>query len=416
MCRGILLKVLGGIEQGEIILEDADGIHAVGSAPPDSPSRATVEIRDPAFYPAVLLQQSEGTGKSYMDGWWRCSDLVVLIRIFARNEKILRRWTAPTRGLLGVWHRLALWTKRNNLAGARRNIAAHYDQGEDFFAAFLDPSLTYSCAVFTEEAQDLDSAQAEKLDRVCRKLDLGPKDHVLEIGTGWGSLAIHAAREYGCRVTTTTLSSRQARYARARIGELGLTDRITVLEQDYRDLQGKFDKLVSLEMIEAVGVNFYPTFFERCADLLRKDGAMLLQAIIVDDRHFEHDARHVDFIKRYIFPGGVLPSISVIAGNIARTTDLQIAHLEDLTDHYALTLKLWRRRLRAAWNDLRARGKDLAFLRCWEFYFAYCEGGFRERRIGDVQVLMVKPQGAGLRILQVPPAATALQMKEGRAS
>jgi cyclopropane-fatty-acyl-phospholipid synthase len=316
--------------------------------------------------------------------------------------------------MLAPWHRLALWLRRNTPGGSRRNIAAHYDTGNPFFSTFLDPTLTYSCAVFEEPGDDLEAAQTAKLDRICRKLDLQPDDHVLEIGTGWGSFAVHAARTYGCRVTTTTLSAEQARHARQWIAREALDDRVTVLEQDYRELRGQYDKLVSIEMIEAVGTRYYPTYFRQCSELLRPDGAMLLQAITVDDRHYAHDARHVDFIKQYIFPGGVLPSVSVIADQVARVTDLQLAHLEDLTAHYAETLRIWRGRLLTARDQLLAQGRDEVFQRCWEFYFAYCEGGFRERRVGTVQALLAKPRCRTLPLLEPlavpltrPQAATA---------
>lgn len=400
-CRALFLRTLSGIRNDRIVLHDALGETTIGGGDARGLS-VRVEILDPAFYPAAVLEQSAGVGRSYMAGWWRCDDLVTLIRIFARHETVLRRWTRLAMTVLAPWQRLALWRRRNSLGGSRRNIAEHYDLGEEFFGTFLDPSLTYSCAYFTGDADDLEAAQREKLDRACRKIGLRPDEHLLEIGTGWGSLALHAAREKGCRVTTTTISREQARHARRRVSEAGLDDRIEIMEQDYRDLRGRFDKLISLEMIEAVGVKFYPAYFRRCSELLKEGGAMLLQAIVVDDRHFEHDARHVDFIKRYVFPGGVLPSISVIAQNVAGFTDLQIAHLEDMTAHYARTLRLWRERLLAAKDRLAALGLDEEFRRCWEFYFAYCEGGFRERRIGVVQMLLVKPGVGDLAPLRVP--------------
>jgi len=400
-CRTMFLKTLAGIRRGRLVLRDGLGETVLGEETDDGLS-AEVEILDPAFYPAAVMEQSAGVGRAYMAGWWRCDDLVTLIRIFTRHEEVLRRWTRAAVTVLAPWQRLALWRKRNSRDGSRRNISEHYDLGEDFFETFLDPSLTYSCAYFTDSANDLESAQREKLDRACRKLDLRADDHLLEIGTGWGSLAIHAAREYGCRVTTTTISREQARFARQRVRNEGLDDRIEIVEQDYRDLSGRFDKLISIEMIEAVGVKFYPAYFRRCSELLKDSGAMLLQAITVDDRHFEHDARHEDFIKRYIFPGGVIPSIHAISQQVARVTDLQIAHLEDMTAHYAETLRLWRERLLAAADRVLALGRDEEFLRCWEFYFAYCEGGFRERRIGDVQMLLVKPGVGPLTPLRVP--------------
>lgn len=400
-CRALFLRTMSGLHRDRIVLRDGLGVVTLGAGE-GAELQAEVEILDPAFYPAAVLEQSAGVGRAFMAGWWRCGDLVTLIRIFSRHEEVLRRWTRAAMTVLAPWQRLALWSRRNSPDGSRRNISEHYDLGEEFFETFLDPSLTYSCAYFTDGASDLEGAQREKLDRACRKLALQPDDHLLEIGTGWGSLALHAAREYGCRVTSTTISREQARYARQRVAEAGLGDRIEIVERDYRDLRGRFDKLISIEMIEAVGVKFYPVYFRRCSELLKDDGAMLLQAITVDDRHFEHDAKHEDFIKRYIFPGGVLPSIQVIARQVAQATDLQIAHLEDLTAHYAETLRLWRERLLAAADRIRALGRDDIFLRCWEFYFAYCEGGFRERRIGDVQVLLVKPGVGPLAPLRLP--------------
>jgi cyclopropane-fatty-acyl-phospholipid synthase len=383
-----------------VVLRDSDGTWTLGHISDACPLTTEVEVTHGAFYPAALLEQSAGVGRAYMAGWWHCDEPVVLVRILARNETAIRRWTSLALGLLSPWHRLALWRHRNTRRGARRNITAHYDQGDEFFSAFLDPSLTYSCAVFEGADDDLAVAQRNKLDRICRKLDLRPDDHVLEIGSGWGSFALHAAQHYGCRLTVTTLSAAQVHYTQERVKRLGLQNRVTVLQQDYRDLRGHYDKLVSIEMIEAVGTRYYPDYFRCCSALLHPDGAMLLQAIVVDDRHYQHDARHVDFIKRYIFPGGMLPSHNVIAAHVARYTDLQWAHQEDFTTHYAETLKRWRTRLRDAWADLRAAGRSEAFLRCWEFYFLYCEGGFRERRIGLLQTLLIKPHCRSLPLLQ----------------
>jgi cyclopropane-fatty-acyl-phospholipid synthase len=412
LCRRLLMRGLAGIEGGQIVLRDADGIHTIGTAASGQGPAASVEVRDGHFYPAALFEQSSGVGQAYMDHWWASPDPVGLIRILARNEPSLRRWTAPTFTLLAPWHRFLLWRRRNTEAQARRNIAAHYDLGNEFFASFLDPTMTYSCAVFENPDDDLQTAQTSKLDRICRKLDLGPADHVVEIGTGWGGFALHAAGNYGCRVTTTTLSAEQAALARERIARAGLAERVTVLEEDYRRLGGRFDKLVSIEMIEAVGVRYFPAFFKACSDLLEPDGAMLLQAIVVDDRHFAHDARHEDFIKRHIFPGGVLPSVEEIARRVAADTDLQTVHLEDLTGHYAETLRRWHLNLRQAWDRLLAAGRDERFLRAWEFYFHYCRGGFLERRVGVVQSLLVKPRCRDLGVLQ--PAAAPWPGQETR--
>lgn len=394
LCRRLLARALAGIEGGSLVLVDGDGRQVLGKGP-----AITLRIHDGAFYPAALWEQSAGVGRAYARGWWTCDDPVGLVRLLARNEPVLRRWAAPASGLLAPWHRYELWRRRNTEAQARRNIGAHYDLGNDFFAAFLDPGLTYSSAVFREPGEDLQQAQANKLERICRKLDLGPADHVLEIGTGWGSFALHAAAHHGCRVTTTTLSAEQAALARERILRAGLADRVSVLEQDYRRLDGSYDKLVSIEMIEAVGVRYFPAFFRACSRLLRPEGAMALQAIVVDDRHFRHDARHVDFIKRWIFPGGVLPSVEQIAARVARDTDMQMVHLEDLTGHYAETLARWHANLRAAWGSLRANGQAEEFLRLWEFYFHYCRGGFLERRVGVVQAVLAKPRCRELALL-----------------
>ena len=398
--RRLFLNILANLQGGLISLRDADGSHQLGDVSGADALEAHVAVWNPEFYGAALRAQSAGVGRAYMQGMWDCENLVDLIRIFARNENVLRRWTAPTRGVSGLWHRFSFWLQRNTLRGARRNISYHYDQGEDFFAHFLDPSLTYSCAYFGHPQAGLQEAQFEKLDRACRKLDLSPEDHLLEIGTGWGSLAIHAATHHGCRVTTTTISAEQARYAEDRVRRLGLTDRVKIIQKDYRDLTGRYDKLISLEMIEAVGVENYARFFGKCRDLLAPDGAMLLQAITVDDRHFRHDARHVDFIKKYIFPGGVLPSVSVLTDTMARTTDAGLVHLEEMGLHYARTLEIWRENLRESWPRLREMGRTDEFLRCWEFYFAYCEGGFRERRIGTVQMVLARAGCRDLSLLQ----------------
>ena len=406
-CRALFLRALDGLEGGLIVLRDGDGDHALGRGP-----EIGIEVHDGSFYPAALFEQSSGVGRAYMEGWWSCPDPVGMIRVFARNESTIRRWTAPTLGLLAPWHRFLLWRRRNTEAQARRNIAAHYDLGNEFFASFLDPTMTYSCAVFEHPGDDLETAQINKLDRICRKLDLGPQDHVVEIGTGWGGFALHAAGRYGCRVTTTTLSAEQAALARGRIRDAGLDDRVTVLEEDYRNIEGRFDKLVSIEMIEAVGVRYFPAYFRACSDLLKPEGAMLLQAIVVDDRHYDHDAKHEDFIKKWIFPGGVLPSVGEIARRVSDDTDLQVAHLEDLTSHYAETLHRWHLNLRGAWNRLKTSGRDERFLRAWEFYFHYCRGGFLERRVGVVQSLMVKPRCRNLTLLQ--PAAAPWSGSEPR--
>ncbi len=380
---------LRSLRDGHLTLVDPGGRFRFGD--PRARLRSTVWVRDPAFYTALALRGSLGGAEAFIDELWSTDDLPGVIRILARNRTALAgfddglaRWMRPA---LRGWHRL----RRNTRDGSRRNIAAHYDLGNDFFELFLDPTLSYSSGIFERTGASMEEASVAKLDRVCRKLEIGPRDHVLEIGTGWGGFAIHAALRTGCRVTTTTISQQQYELARSRVREAGLEDRVRVLCEDYRDLQGSFDKLVSIEMIEAVGHRHLDDFFRVCSERLRPNGLMALQAITVDDRFLDEHRRNVDFIKRYIFPGGELVSIGALAASAARSTDLRLTHVEDLTPHYAETLRRWRERMNANRPRMKALGLDDAFLRMWEFYLCYCEGGFEEREIGLVQAVFEKP-------------------------
>jgi cyclopropane-fatty-acyl-phospholipid synthase len=327
-----------------------------------------------------------------MDGLWDCADLVALTRIAALNVGSLDRLRRALAPVLIPVQRWARWLARNTPGRSRRQIAAHYDLGNELFSLFLDPTMMYSCAFFESPASTLEEASLAKLERVCEKLELGPEDHVLEIGTGWGGFAVHAASRYGCRVTTTTISREQFAYARERVRLAGLEDRVAVKLEDYRDLRGRYDKLVSIEMIEAVGWQHLRTFFRRCSRLLSDDGAMLLQAIVIDDRAFHVEKAAKSFINTFIFPGGCLPSLEVIARLTERATDLRAVHLEDITVHYATTLERWRERFEAAGGRLAELGYDERFRRLWRLYLSWCEGGFRERRIRDVQLLLAKPR------------------------
>jgi cyclopropane-fatty-acyl-phospholipid synthase len=300
-------------------------------------------------------------------------------------ETGLARFTNPLRKAV---HAL----RRNSRDGSRRNIAAHYDLGNDLLRCFLDETLMYSSATFEHAQQGLHEAQLARLDRICRKLELGPDDHLLEIGTGWGGLALHAAQHFGCRVTTTTISREQWTLARERVRAAGLEGRIEVLCEDYRDLTGTYDKLVSIEMIEAIGHEYHDTYFARCAQLLKPEGAMLLQAITIADQRYERARRSVDFIQRYIYPGSCIPSVAALSDSIARASDLRVFDLEDIGPHYATTLAHWRQNFRANLPRIRALGYDDTFLRMWEYYLCYCEGGFAERVLGDVMMLLVKPR------------------------
>jgi cyclopropane-fatty-acyl-phospholipid synthase len=390
LSRRIVLRALAGLGGGELELREGDERVVLGSLDPARPLRARIEVRSPRFY-RQLLRGSVGLCESYMDGLWDCDDLVALTRIAALNVATLdrlRRRLAPVLVPVQRWGRLLTG---NTPGRARRRIEAHYDLGNELFGLFLDETMMYSCAFFERPDADLREASLAKLERICRRLDLQPSDHVLEIGTGWGGFALYAAERCGCRVTTTTISREQHAYALERVAAAGLSDRVTVLCEDYRDLRGSYDKLVSIEMVEAVGWQFYGNFFERCSELLRPDGAMLLQAIVIDDRAYEVEKAGRSFINTYIFPGGCLPSLEVISRTVARATDMRQVHLDDITAHYTTTLAAWRERFLAAREHLAALGYDERFRRLWELYLSYCEGGFAERRIQDVQLLLAKP-------------------------
>jgi cyclopropane-fatty-acyl-phospholipid synthase len=391
LARGVVVRGLRRIRGGELVLAEQGAERTFGRLDEERPLRTVLQVRSPRFY-RDLLRGSVGLCESYVDGLWECDDLVALTRIGALSVSgldRLRRLLAP---LLIPMQRWARWIERNTRARARSRIAAHYDLGNALFSQFLDPRMMYSCAVFDDPSYTLEQAQTAKLERVCEKLALRPEHHVIEIGTGWGGFALFAAERYGCRVTTTTISREQHSYARERVRAAGLEDRVTVLLQDYRDLRGSYDRLVSIEMIEAVGWQYFRTFFRRCSQLLKPDGAMLLQAILIEDGVYEVEKGSRSFVKKYIFPGGCLPSMRVISQALARVTDLRQVHVEDLTAHYAITLERWRERFTAAAERVAELGYDERFRRLWRLYLSYCEGGFRERRIKDVQLLLAKPR------------------------
>ncbi len=396
--RNLVCRRLASLHHGLLVLNDADGRHEFGYAAEGEPA-ATVEVHDPCFYRNLAFGGSLGASEAYIRGEWTCDDLVGLVRIFCRNAAVSAGMERGTARFLRPVARLGHWLRRNTTAGSRRNIAAHYDLGNEFFALFLDETMAYSCAVFPQPDSTLHEASVAKFDRICRKLDLTPDDHLLEIGTGWGGFALHAARNYGCRVTTTTISQKQYDYTGGLVADAGLGDRVTVLCRDYRDLTGTYDKLVSIEMIEAVGHQFFDTYFRACSERLKPDGLMLLQAITIPDQRYDVYRRGVDFIQRYIFPGGCLPSVGAICDSVARTTDMRLMHFEDLTPHYAETLALWREQFLANRDGVRALGFSDAFIRTWDYYFCYCEGAFRERAIGDAQILLAKPACRGEPIL-----------------
>jgi cyclopropane-fatty-acyl-phospholipid synthase len=390
LAKKLVRERLASIRHGALHFVEAGWHESFGDR--DAQLQATVYVENPRFYRALAFRGALGGAEAYMDGHWQTHDLTAVVRILALNASLVQDWQ---RGLAS-WLRPALaWFHAlhgNTRSGSRRNIAAHYDLGNEFFELFLDPTLTYSSGIFECAGATMEQASIAKYERVCDKLRLGASDHVLEIGTGWGGFALHAASTRGCRVTTTTISREQHARACQRIPEAGLEGRVEVLFQDYRDLTGHYDKLVSLEMIEAVGKDHLDAFFRVCADRLKPDGVMLLQAITVPDQDYEAHTRTVDFIKRYIFPGADLVSVLALNGAAARSSDLRLTHLEDLTPHYAETLRRWRDRLFENLRELRKLGLDDRFLRMWEFYLCYCEGGFEEREIGVVQALFEKRQ------------------------
>jgi cyclopropane-fatty-acyl-phospholipid synthase len=399
IARMLASGLLARMRAGHLVVDDGARRREFGA--PESGLEASVQVRSPRFWTA-LSRGSAALARSYVAGDWDSRDLVSLFRIGAREMPRLDRLRRPYVPVRDALTRIPL----NTRSAARDHVAAHYDLGNELFELFLDPTMTYSCAVFDAPGASLAEAQERKLDLVCRKLALGPDDHVVEIGTGWGSFALHAAGRYGCSVTTTTISAQQHARALERVREAGVSDRVEVLAEDYRDLRGRYDKLVSIEMIEAVGWQYFDEYFRTCSRLLRPGGEMLLQAIVIDDDAYEAEKASRSFIRELVFPSGCLPSIQVIDDCLGRVTDMSRHDLDDLTAHYPETLRRWRERFVAAAGRAERLGYDRAFRRLWELYFAYCEAGFRERRIRVVQMSLAKP---------APTAAPTSQLAAARA-
>lgn len=392
LLRQRLMNGLASLQDGWLMIEDAMGSVEVGMPGASHARPLRLRVLDPVFYRAVARNGSVGGGEAYGDGAWQCDDLVGLIRLLVRNRDLLDRMESGLARLGSLAMRLLHARRRNTRAGSRRNIAAHYDLGNAFFGLFLSHDMMYSSAMWQGEDDTLEQASTRKLDVICRKLDLQPGQHVVEIGTGWGGFALHAARHYGCRVTTTTISREQHALATERIRRAGLQYRVDVLLQDYRDLHGQFDKLVSIEMIEAIGASYMPAYFAKVGNLLKPQGMALIQAITIEDHRYEQALKSVDFIKRHIFPGSFMPSIQAMLNAKTRASDLSLVHLEDFGLSYARTLQAWRRRFMSRLDAVRGQGFDERFIRLWEFYLAYCEGGFRERAIGVSHLLLARPE------------------------
>ena len=387
LARVVAHALLARIKSGSLTVYERDrpGVRFGEGFP-----HATVNVRSPQAW-RKLLRGSNGLAEAYARGWWDSPDPTAVVRVAARNARTLDRIRARSAPLLVPAQRLRGAINANTRHRRRRDIAAHYDLGNELFELMLDPTMTYSCAVFQRPGMSLHEASLAKLERVCEKLNLGPGDRVLEIGSGWGAFALYAARTRGCRVTTTTISQEQHRHVRAQIGRAGMNDRVEVLLEDYRDLRGRYDKLVSIEMIEAVGWRHFGTFFECCSQLLEPDGAMLLQAITIEDRAYEVEKASRSFMNTYIFPNGCLPSLGVIEREAHRRTDMRLEQVEDITAHYVQTLRHWRANFQANLKQLGELGYDERFQRVWQLYLSYCEAGFAERRIEDVQILFTKP-------------------------
>jgi cyclopropane-fatty-acyl-phospholipid synthase len=388
LAKHTILNKLNSLQVGKLTLIDGIDHHQYGQS---EEITATITVHDPRFYGEMAFGGSIGAGEAYMLGYWSADNLTNVIRLMCLNQQLMDSLEGGYQWLRKPLLKVLHWLNSNTSEGSRKNIAAHYDLGNDFFALWLDSTMMYSSAIFSEDSLDLHAASLRKLEVICNKLDIKASDHIIEIGTGWGGFAIYAVQHYGCKVTTTTISKQQYHLAKSRVEEAHLQDNITLLLKDYRDLEGKFDKLVSIEMIEAVGHQYYDTYFAKCSDLLKPDGLALIQAITIADQRFEAAKNSVDFIQRYIFPGSNIPSITALLNSITKVSDMRLFDLEDIGPHYATTLAAWRQNFFKKINDVRALGYSEEFIKMWEFYLCYCEGGFSERSLGDAHLLLAKP-------------------------
>ena len=391
-CRNLFIQKLEKLEVGEIQLIDTDGSHSFGSPEKNNPLTVAINVTDQRFYSDIAFGGTVAAGEAYMQGYWSCSNLTDLIRIMIGNRHILDQMEGNLSLFKNAFLRVAHWLNRNSQAGSRRNIEAHYDLGNEMFELFLDPTMMYSCAYYPDDQTSLEQASVAKLQRICDKLQLNESDHVIEIGTGWGGFALYAAKNYGCKVTTTTISQQQHDWAQQRIIDAGLEEKITLLMEDYRDLQGTYDKLVSIEMIEAVGPQYLDTYFAKCSSLLKPEGIMLIQSITIADQQYDQAIKSVDFIQRFIFPGGFIPSVSAITHSVKQSTDMRLFQLEDIGPHYATTLRDWRQRFFDNIEAIKALGYSQQFIAMWDFYLCYCEAGFLERVLGNAHLVFVKPK------------------------
>lgn len=387
--RKMLRKKIATLPLGCIAINDA-----IDNWQTDTDKKAdiTIEIHDMRFYLDVMIAGSNGVASAYRDGYWACDNLTGLFQLMIKNLGNTDELESGFATLGNWWLRRRHKARSNTRKGSQENIHAHYDLGNDMFELFLDPTMTYSSGIFLNKESTLEEASHEKLDRICRKLDLKPEHHLIEIGTGWGSFAMHAAKHYGCKVTTTTISKEQHKLATQRVKDRGLDHLIDIKLCDYRDLEGKFDKLVSIEMIEAVGHEFLPEYFSACASLLKEDGQMVIQGITMPDQRYKQYLKTSDFIQQFIFPGSCVPSLTAMIDAITEGSALRVNHVEDIGPHYATTLRAWLVNFMAKLDEVKQQGYDDDFIRLWEYYLCYCEAGFKERYTGVVQILMNKPE------------------------
>lgn len=390
--KKLLLSNLAKLQYGCLKLIDGDECYYLGENPSVTDFTAEIRVNSAAFYTDVVFAGSIGGGEAYMSGHWDSPDVTQVVRLFSKNIDLLNKLDNNQSWLSKLSLKFFHWFNRNTLDGSRKNISAHYDLGNDFFSLFLDKTMMYSSAIYPTADSNLSEASLHKLKVICEKLELSEEDHLLEIGTGWGGMAIYAAKHYGCKVTTTTISKEQRDFAIKQVTQENLADKITVLFDDYRDLKGQFTKLVSIEMIEAVGHEHLRKYFRVCSSLLKPNGLMLLQSITIPDQRYEQAKKTVDFIQRYIFPGGCLPSLSIIEQAVSRETDMQTLAVEEIGEDYAQTLFHWKKSFLSKLDQVKKQGFDQRFIRMWEYYLCYCEGGFRERVIGTAQILMAKPE------------------------
>ena len=390
VARKIILGYFKEIKEGQITVKENSDHMIFGEVTPKFPVKATIEVQNSRMYMDIAAKGLNGSADAFIKGWWTCDNLTNLVRIFTRNRDTANKFESGIANL-AIWAlKLSHSCRRNNLKESLRNIHAHYDLGNEFFSTFLDDTRMYSCAIFTKPESSLHEASITKIDRICKKLNLSPADHLLEIGTGWGGFALYAAKNYGCRITSTTISQEQFIFSENLIKKNGLQDQVTILKKDFRELEGQFDKLVSIEMIEAIGHRLYKTFFQKCGQLLKPEGLLAIQAITITDNLFHESKDFIDFIKQYIFPGSCIPSISALC-SAASSSDIKLFHLEDITPHYARTLKEWRTNFLQNKSRVKNLGFTNPFIRLWLFYLCYCEGGFIERQIGNVQMVFTKP-------------------------